>query len=152
MRKLALLGITALILSGCSLGGGTPAPTTAPTETSTIPDTTQVSPAPSGSPAADATSLVPDANTRVVEVSGLNFSFAPNVINAKVGEKLAVKFTNTEGFHDFVIDELNVKSKTIPQGTSDTVMIPTDKAGTYEFFCSVSNHRQKGMVGKLIIE
>ena len=37
-------------------------------------------------------------------------------------------------------------------GQIDEVEFVVDKAGTFEYYCSVGNHRQMGMVGKLIVE
>lgn len=89
---------------------------------------------------------------KTVEVKGLNFSYDLKEIKVKKGEKVAIQFTNSEGFHDFVIDELNVRTQKISEGKSETVLIPTDKTGTYAFYCSVGQHRKLGMEGKLIIE
>ncbi|MDA1316906.1 MAG: cupredoxin domain-containing protein [bacterium] len=82
-----------------------------------------------------------------------NFSYAPNVMEAKVGETLKVKIVNVGGFHDFVIDELGVASSQIGEGESEVVeiVIPADATGEYEFYCSVGNHRAQGMVGTLMI-
>lgn len=105
----------------------------------------------------DSTETTETVQTQVVadkttEVKGLNFSFDLKEIRVKKGEKVAIQFTNTEGFHDFVIDELNVRTQKIGEGKSETVLIPTDKTGTYAFYCSVGQHRKMGMEGKLIIE
>lgn len=135
MKKFALLIVIAVVFGGYFLitKAPTPTPIASPTASSTPP-------------------AVTDAEVRIIEVSGEPFSFAPNQIKIKKGEKVAVKFTNTEGFHDFVIDELSVKTQVIPQGQSEQVMIPTETAGTYVFYCSVGDHRTRGMVGALIIE
>jgi ribose 5-phosphate isomerase B len=89
---------------------------------------------------------------RTIEVKGLNFSYDLKEIKVKKGEKVAIQFTNTEGFHDFVIDELSVRTQKIGEGKTETILIPTDKVGTYAFYCSVGQHRKMGMEGKLIIE
>lgn len=89
---------------------------------------------------------------RTVEIKGLNFSFDQKEIKVKKGEKVAIQFTNTEGFHDFVIDELNVRTQKISEGKSETILIPTNKTGAFAFYCSVGQHRKLGMEGKLIIE
>lgn len=89
---------------------------------------------------------------KTIEVQGLNFSYDQKEIKVKKGEKIAVKFVNTEGFHDFVIDELNVRTQRIGEGKSETILIPTDKTGTYAYYCSVGQHRKMGMEGKLTIE
>lgn len=54
--------------------------------------------------------------------------------------------------HDFVIDELNVKTKIVKDGESETVEFTPDQTGTFEFYCSVGQHRQMGMKGTLIVE
>jgi uncharacterized cupredoxin-like copper-binding protein len=81
-----------------------------------------------------------------------SFTFTPNVLMAEPGQTLKVKLTNVQGFHDFVIDELNVASKQLQEGESVVVEIevPMSAAGqSYEFYCSVGNHRAQGMVGTL---
>lgn len=93
-----------------------------------------------------------DGEITVVPVSGDDFKFDVTEIRAQQGQPLQVAFTNSEGFHDFVIDELNVNTGMVPMGQTVTVDIPTDQPGTYEFYCSVGEHRAQGMVGTLIIE
>lgn len=85
-------------------------------------------------------------------ISGANFSFTPNEIKVKKGDTVKINFTNQGGTHDLVIDEFNVRTKLVQSGESDTVEFVADKAGTFEFYCSVANHRAMGMVGKLIVE
>lgn len=81
-----------------------------------------------------------------------NYSFTPNMLEGKPGQTLKVKLVNVSGFHDFVIDELNVNSGRTQEGDSVVVEIPIpeDAAGkTYAFYCSVGNHRAMGMEGTL---
>lgn len=92
------------------------------------------------------------SDVKEISVEGGMFYFKPNVIKVKKGEKVKITFTNKEGVHDFVIDELNVKSKRIDEGQSDTVEFTPDKTGSFEFYCSVGNHRQMGMKGTLVVE
>jgi plastocyanin len=87
-----------------------------------------------------------------ITVEGGKFYFKPNEIKVKVNQPVKIVFNNVEGFHDFVLDEFNVKSETIAQGKSTTVEFTPTKTGTFEYYCSVTNHRQMGMVGKLIVE
>lgn len=92
------------------------------------------------------------ASTKVIIVTGQNFSFTPSEITVKKGDKVKLTFKNSGGVHDFVIDELGVKIKQIAAGQSDTVEFVADKAGTFEYYCSVGNHRQVGMKGTLTVE
>ncbi|HEX6976777.1 MAG TPA: cupredoxin domain-containing protein [Patescibacteria group bacterium] len=85
-------------------------------------------------------------------VEGGDFFFKPNEIRVKKGDTVKIIFNNSNGVHDFVIDEFNVRTKTIPDGESDTIEFVADKAGSFEYYCSVSNHRRLGMKGTLIVE
>ncbi|OGD33911.1 hypothetical protein A2988_00250 [Candidatus Azambacteria bacterium RIFCSPLOWO2_01_FULL_46_25] len=88
----------------------------------------------------------------IMNVNGQNFSFAPSEIRVKKGEKVKVNFANAGGWpHDFVIDELNVRTPQVTVGESASVEFIADKAGTFEYYCSVGQHRQNGMKGKLIV-
>ena len=87
-----------------------------------------------------------------IAIEGGSFYFKPNIINAKVGQPVTIKFTSVGGMpHDFVIDELNVKSERVTEGELDIQFTP-DKVGTFEFYCSVGNHRKMGMKGTLVVE
>lgn len=84
-------------------------------------------------------------------VSGGNFAFTPNSMTVKKGDTVRVTFKNLEGFHDFKIDEFNVATKQIKGGSEETVEFVADKTGTFEYYCSVGQHRAMGMKGTLTI-
>lgn len=105
-----------------------------------------------GTTAEASTSPTSGVNVVPFSVEGGMYYFNPNEIRVKQGDRVRITFTNVEGMHDLVIDEFNVKSKTIQAGESDTVEFLADKKGTFQFYCSIPTHRQKGMVGNLIIE
>jgi len=54
--------------------------------------------------------------------------------------------------HDFVVDEFGAKTDTLQTGQSDTITFVADKTGTFEYYCSVGNHRAMGMKGNLIVK
>ena len=85
-------------------------------------------------------------------ISGRNFSFSPSVIRVNQGDTVRVIFENTGGTHDFVIDEFDVATAQIQGGQSETVTFVADQAGTFDFYCSVGQHRANGMEGQLIVE
>ncbi len=100
-----------------------------------------------------ATAVQPASSTSsAISVHGGSFYFKPNEIHVKKGDKVNILFTNDGGAHDFAIDEFNVKSNVINDGASTTVSFVADKAGTFEYYCSVGTHRQMGMKGKLVVE
>jgi len=87
-----------------------------------------------------------------IEIKGGSFYFKPNEIKVKVGEKVKITFKNIEGFHDLIIDDLGVKTKQIRDGEVDVVEFTPTLPGSYEFYCSIGNHRSMGMKGILIVE
>jgi nitrite reductase (NO-forming) len=99
----------------------------------------------------DDTQMEVDADTVVIEVSGANFSFNPSKITVKKGQKVKVVFTANDMQHDFVIDELDVKSDTVTAGRTTEVEFTPTEAGEFEYYCSVGNHRAQGMVGTLTV-
>lgn len=86
------------------------------------------------------------------DVNGQPFSFDPKEIKVKKGDMVVITFHNKAGMHDWVIDEFNTRTKQIKAGESETVSFVADKTGTFEYYCSVGNHRAMGMKGNLIVE
>lgn len=86
------------------------------------------------------------------QVDGNNFSFSLKEIKVKNGDKVRIVFNNIEGFHDLIIDEFSVNTGQIKANESRTVEFTADKSGTFEYYCSVGQHRANGMFGKLIVE
>ena len=80
------------------------------------------------------------------------FSFTPAEISVNKGDTVKITLNNVEGFHDWVIDEFNARTERINGGQTAIVQFVADKSGTFEFYCSVGNHRQMGMRGNLIVK
>lgn len=93
-----------------------------------------------------------NAMQQAITVEGGMFYFKPNEIRVKQGEKVTITFKNAGGMHDFILEEFDVKSEVIQAGETTTVEFTPDKKGSFEFYCSVGNHRQMGMKGTLIVE
>jgi cytochrome c oxidase subunit 2 len=85
-------------------------------------------------------------------ISGKNFSFTPNLITVKKGDKVKITFNNTEGFHDFKIDEFGVATKQAKSPDTEVLEFTADKVGSFEYYCSVGSHRSMGMKGTLQVE
>lgn len=134
----ALVGFLAMkVLSPSTQQGGMTQ--TEPTEAMT----TEVSPTAGEAMTEDAVTF---------DLEGGAFYYKPNELRVKKGQKVTINFKAVDLMHDFVVDELSVKSDTIKGGESTTFEFTPDKAGTFEFYCSVGQHRANGMVGKLIVE
>jgi heme/copper-type cytochrome/quinol oxidase subunit 2 len=89
--------------------------------------------------------------TSIIEVEGGSFYYKPNEITTKRGEEVTILLNSVDMMHDFVIDELNVKSEIAKAGSSTRVTFTPNEVGEFEFYCSVGNHRAMGMVGTLIV-
>lgn len=100
----------------------------------------------------DAPTVSLEPATYRIEISGTNYAFDVEEIKVKKGDTVNIVFKNNEGFHDWVIDEFDAQTKQITQGQTTEVSFVADTTGTFEYYCSVGNHRAQGMVGTLIVE
>lgn len=80
------------------------------------------------------------------------FYYKPNVLNVKVGDKVKITINSKDMMHDFNIEEFKAKSVIAISGESASVEFVASKKGTFEFYCSVGQHRANGQVGSLIVE
>jgi plastocyanin len=95
--------------------------------------------------------------TKTFKITGENFKFKINgadnpdmIVN--YGDKVIIEFSSVGGFHDWVVNEFNAKTKRVNNGETTTIEFIADKKGTFEYYCSVGTHRQMGMKGKLIVK
>lgn len=91
-------------------------------------------------------------NVKEFTVIGGNFTFAPKAMTVNKGDTVKIIFKNTQGFHDFVLDEFGVKSKQGQGPFEETLTFVADKTGSFEYYCSVGTHRQMGMKGTLTVK
>lgn len=80
-----------------------------------------------------------------------SFYFTPNKITVNQGDTVKVTIHNVGGTHDWVIDEFNARTDVTQTGDTASTTFVADKAGTFEFYCSIDSHRAKGMVGTLTV-
>lgn len=125
-------------------------PTTSTTTTTTTETESTVTPVQSESMMLETTNSM--GNVKSFTVLGTPFAYDVKEIRVKEGDTVEIVFKNQEGFHDWVLDEFNAKTKQIPAGQSETIKFVASKKGTFEYYCSVGTHRQQGMVGNLIVE
>lgn len=139
IKKLVITGILPVVLAACN--------TPAPAEENPVP-TSAVMPETTSTPE----TTLEESGVREIEVEAGSFYFNPNTITVKKGETVRIILNSVSMQHDFVIDELNVKSEVIPAGESTTVEFTADTVGEFEYYCSVGQHRAQGMVGTLIVQ
>lgn len=150
MKNVLIVLVVLVVLVGGYLGRqkirtmlmGSSAPTTQTQPQATTPDTSS-----------GASGVMTAGTTKEFAVTGTEFAFAPNTLTVAAGDTVKVTFTNNGTYpHNFTIDALNVKGKTISPGQSDTVTFAATKAGTYQYYCSVPGHKDKGMIGTLTVQ
>ena len=86
-----------------------------------------------------------------IDVSASNFAFTPAEIVVNHGDTVQINFINTQGMHNFTIEGIAAKTKTIQAGSSEQLTFVADKVGSFPFYCSVGNHRAMGMSGVIIV-
>lgn len=93
-----------------------------------------------------------NGNVKEFTVTGKNFSFAPAAMTVNKGDRVRITFVNESGTHDLVIDEFNARTKVIQGGAKETIEFVADKTGSFEYYCSIGQHRQMGMKGTLTVK
>lgn len=89
---------------------------------------------------------------KTIAITETSYSISPAEVRVKKGTKVTFNIKNTNGFHNFIIDEYAVVSKNLQAGGSTSVTFIADKSGSFEYYCSIGSHRQLGMKGTLIVE
>lgn len=100
---------------------------------------------------ASSPSATPGGNVKEFTVEGTNFAFSPTEITVNKGDTVKITFKDNDGMHNLVIDGYKLSTNIISGGSQDTVQFVADKAGSFEYYCSVANHRDQGMSGTLVV-
>ncbi|MFN7991724.1 MAG: cupredoxin domain-containing protein [Candidatus Micrarchaeia archaeon] len=80
------------------------------------------------------------------------FGYSPSVINVQKGDHVKLTITSLDVAHGFSLPDFNVNAQ-IPAGKTAVVEFDADKAGTFEFRCSVFCGSGHGDVkGTLIVK
>jgi len=145
MRRLnALPAFVAIVtLAACSGTASTPAsssPTSAPAAGSPAAGSPAAESGGTGGGAACATA--PAGSTAAVNVTIMDFKFAPQPVQAKVGDVIA--WTNQDGStpHSATLDDGTCDTKPIAGGASASLVFTAP--GTYTYHCSVHPTQMKG--------
>ncbi len=89
---------------------------------------------------------------QIVEVEAGSFYYKPNEIRVKKGQKVKIVMNSVSMMHDFVIDELGVKLPVVKNGDTGEIEFVAETVGSFEYYCSVGQHRAQGQVGMLVVE
>ena len=94
-----------------------------------------------------------NAQTQKFTVTGSEFAFTPSTLTVKSGQLVEITFKNMGKYpHNLTITDLNVSTKTINPGESDTLTFTPTKTGSFGFLCTVPTHADRGMKGTLTVQ
>lgn len=163
--SLFLIGGLLLVGAGCSQATPTPAPTAnnntnavVPVNTNTVRENdnqnTNLNSNVNTPTNTNTNTAVDDdsGKTKSFSVEASNFAFSLKEIKVKQGDRVRITVTNKGGFHDWKLDEFSLATKQLQADQSETIEFVADKRGTFEYYCSVGQHRAMGMKGNLIVE
>jgi plastocyanin len=157
MNRNMVIGLIVLILLvggsvlfAMSRNNSSPAVTSVePLPTTVVEPTQNDTQMPASSPSSTGSAM---SDIKEFTVTGSGFKFTPVTLTVKQGDTVRVTYKNAGGMHDFVIDEFNVKTKVLADGGEETVEFVANQKGSFEYYCSVGNHRAMGMKGTLVVE
>ena len=113
----------------------------------------QVTVSPSPTAVATDEGQAAEEGVKEIEVIGTEYAFSPSALSLTKGQKVKLTFRNMGRMpHNFVVDELDISTKTIQGGQSETVEFTPSEVGIFPFYCSISNHRLMGMEGSLEVK
>ncbi len=92
------------------------------------------------------------ATVRTIVVTAANFKFTPSTINVEHGENVELQLVGLSGVHGFMVPDFAI-NQPVAAGETVTVTLPTDKAGSFDFLCSIpAGSGHAGMNGKIIVQ
>jgi cytochrome c oxidase subunit II len=108
---------------------------------------TPASASPTASTPASA-SAPPSGETVEITITATDFQFDQQEIKVHQGDTVKITLHNEKGVHGFEIKDFNVNIK-----DGETATFVADKAGTFDFNCSIQcGHGHDNMTGLLIVE
>lgn len=89
---------------------------------------------------------------REIAVTARRFSFTPDTITVKQGERIHLKINSEDVSHGFSIPELRV-NEIVEPGKETVVELTPTKKGKFRYFCSIEcGTGHLAMQGNLIVE
>jgi len=112
-----------------------------------------------------------DEGGTAIEVRGSEYKFSPNEITIPAGQTVTLRLKNVgKTEHDLEVQGLRVEmmgeedhsgghegaapgavGMHTEKGKSASMTFMAEQKGTYEFWCTISGHKEQGMVGKLTV-
>ena len=92
-----------------------------------------------------------DAPAQRIEVQARKFTFGPNEIRVKKGQRVTIVLTSPDFVHGFAMPDFNVRGDGIPGKTVEITFV-ADKAGKFIYLCdNFCGEGHDKMTGFLIV-
>ena len=92
-----------------------------------------------------------EQNVVEIDVVAKKWEFTPSTIIVKKGDLVRLSIESIDVEHGFAIPEFGVSQSLSPDKT-EIVEFTADKVGTFEYYCSVGQHRANGQVGSITVK
>lgn len=89
-----------------------------------------------------------------VEIEATSYAYAPARVTVGPGTVRFVIHNAATIVHGFEVEGRGLEEEIdeIPAGATDSLTVVLDETGTYEIYCPVDDHEQRGMTGTLTVE
>ena len=86
-----------------------------------------------------------------VEIEATSYAYSPATITVPAGRIRFVIHNAADVVHGFEVEGQGVEEEVaeIQPGATDSLTVTLEEAGTYEIYCPVQDHEQRGMIGTL---
>jgi nitrite reductase (NO-forming) len=105
----------------------------------------------SSSGAARPPAVAPTNLSTNVTIKATEFKFSPTAINVPMGQKVTITLDNTGVVEHDVTFQSGGFTVAAKPGQTTTADFTFDKAGVFDFFCSIPGHKDAGMKGTLTV-
>ncbi len=102
-------------------------------------------------PGSDVDEMIVEKEVKEFSIDEIPFSLSPSTITVNLGDTVRITVKNKKGTHDLKIDEFGAATRILNVGEEQIITFVADKTGTFQYYCSVGNHRALGMVGILTV-
>jgi len=89
-----------------------------------------------------------------VEIEATTYAYSPATITVPVGRIRFVIHNASDIVHGFEVEGQGMEEEIeeIQPGATDSLTVTLEEPGTYEIYCPVDDHEQRGMIGTLEVE
>jgi plastocyanin len=89
-----------------------------------------------------------------VEIEATSYTYSPATITVPAGRIRFVIHNAADIVHGFEVEGQGMEEEIeeIQPGATDSLTVTLEAPGTYEIYCPVEDHEQRGMIGTLEVE